>query len=61
MSSDNKREFMRINGDRRIGIDRREMTYDWHIPERRSDGDRRQDREKQKNANKAWRLVRRYA
>ena len=52
---------MRINGDRRIGIDRREMTYDWHIPERRSDGDRRQDREKQKNANKAWRLVRRYA
>lgn len=61
MSSDNKRKFMCINDDRRIGIDRRELTYDWYIPERRIDGDRRQDREKQQDSHKAWRLMRRYA
>ena len=27
--------------ERRSGIDRRELMYDWHIPERRRPGDRR--------------------
>lgn len=31
-----------IAGERRAGIDRRALSYDWHIPERRTDADRRQ-------------------
>ena len=30
--------------ERRAGIDRRALTYDWYIPERRVDTDRRQRR-----------------
>jgi hypothetical protein len=33
--------FIRDNGIRRLGLDRREFSYDMHIPERRSDIDRR--------------------
>jgi hypothetical protein len=33
--------FIRDNGIRRLGLDRREFSYDEHIPERRSDIDRR--------------------
>ena len=29
------------NGGRRVGIDRRQFSYNHHIPERRSDKDRR--------------------
>ena len=28
-------------GEERIGIDRRVLSYDWHIPERRAAADRR--------------------
>ncbi len=28
-------------GEKRIGIDRRVLSYDWHIPERRAAADRR--------------------
>ena len=33
--------FIRDNGGERLGLDRREFFYDWHIPERRSGKDRR--------------------
>ena len=33
--------FVVDNGDRRSGIERREFTYAFHIPERRSGEDRR--------------------
>jgi hypothetical protein len=29
------------NGGRRLGVDRRQFSYDFHIPERRSGKDRR--------------------
>jgi hypothetical protein len=31
------------NGDRRLDIDRRQFSYDFHIPERRSGKDRRSE------------------
>jgi hypothetical protein len=34
-------EYIRDNGGRRLGIDRRQFSYDEHIPERRSLKDRR--------------------
>jgi DNA-binding XRE family transcriptional regulator len=33
--------FIRDNGGERLGLDRRQFSYDRHIPERRSDQDRR--------------------
>lgn len=33
--------FIRDNGGKRSGLDRRQFSYDKHIPERRSDKDRR--------------------
>ena len=33
--------ILRDNGGRRIGVDRRSFSYSLHIPERRSNGDRR--------------------
>ncbi|MCK4787853.1 MAG: hypothetical protein KAV87_29130 [Desulfobacteraceae bacterium] len=35
--------FIRDNGGERLGLDRREFSYDWHIPERRSGKDRRNE------------------
>ncbi|MBC2709477.1 MAG: hypothetical protein HGJ94_00235 [Desulfosarcina sp.] len=34
----------RIVGERRTSINRRVLTYDWYIPERRAVADRRQGR-----------------
>ena len=33
--------FTKNNGDRRLGIDRRQFSYNLHIPERRSGKERR--------------------
>jgi hypothetical protein len=33
--------FIKDNGGKRLGLDRRQYSYDKHIPERRSDIDRR--------------------
>ena len=33
--------FIRDNGGKRLGLDRRQLSYDQHIPERRSGNDRR--------------------
>lgn len=33
--------FIKDNGDKRLGLDRRQYSYDKHIPERRSGQDRR--------------------
>jgi hypothetical protein len=33
--------FIKNNGDKRLGLDRRQYSYDKHIPERRSGQDRR--------------------
>ncbi|MBW1670780.1 MAG: hypothetical protein JRJ40_05160 [Deltaproteobacteria bacterium] len=39
--NENMASFIRDNGDERLGLDRREFSYDWYIPERRSGKDRR--------------------
>ena len=36
------------NGGRRSGIDRRQFSYDFHIPERRSGKDRRSDKDRRR-------------
>jgi len=43
ISDENKviTSFLRDNGGERLGLDRRQFSYDRHIPERRSDQDRR--------------------
>ena len=33
--------FIKDNGDKRLGLDRRQYSYDKHIPERRSNQERR--------------------
>ncbi|MEJ2658678.1 MAG: hypothetical protein P8012_16075 [Desulfobacterales bacterium] len=33
--------FIKYNGDKRLGLDRRQYSYDKHIPERRSGKERR--------------------
>ena len=33
--------FIKYNEDKRLGLDRRQFSYDKHIPERRSGQDRR--------------------
>ena len=35
------KNFLRDNGDARLGFERRQFSYDKHIPERRSGQDRR--------------------
>jgi len=39
--NENMASFIRDNGDERLGLDRREFSCDWYIPERRSGKDRR--------------------
>ena len=39
------RTFVRLNGDKRSGIETRRFSYHAHIPERRSGLDRRSERE----------------
>ena len=51
----------RTVGDRRTGIDRRVLTYDWYIPERRSIDDRRQNGKCAIGIHGEWRDRRRYA
>ena len=53
--------FLRIVSDRRSGIDRRELTYDYYIPERRKTVDRRQGGLNAGNNDGEWRGRRRYA
>lgn len=38
------------NGGRRSGIERREFSYDQHIPERRSGEDRRSGKERRRKS-----------
>jgi hypothetical protein len=38
------------NGERRSGVERRQFSYDYHIPERRSGNDRRSGLEKPKTS-----------
>jgi hypothetical protein len=49
--------------ERRTGIDRRVLTYDWYIPERRTTGDRRQEQPRagSNHGHGEWRDMRRYA
>ena len=47
--------------ERRAGIDRRVLTYDWYIPERRSTADRRQRQPNADSNHGEWRDRRRYA
>jgi len=51
----------RIAGDRRTGIHRRVLTYDWYIPERRTIDDRRQNKKSATGSHGEWRDRRRYA
>ena len=48
-------------GDRRSGIDRRRLTYDWCIPERRTLPDRRQEANVLRENYSSWRYRQRYA
>jgi hypothetical protein len=47
--------------EQRAGIDRRVLTYDWYVPERRSTADRRLGRATAKGNHGEWRDRRRYA
>ena len=49
-------EILHDNGGRRSGIERREFNYDEHIPERRTDCDRRSglDRRLKPRTSKYW-------
>ena len=49
----------RMVADRRSGINRRVVTYDWHVPERRGLADRRQVGIKAGASHAAWRVMRR--
>lgn len=51
----------RIVGERRSGIDRRVLTYDWYIPERRTILDRRDAKKAASNRHGEWRGRRNYA
>ena len=51
----------RLVGDRRSGIDRRRLTYDWCIPERRTLPDRRQEANVLHKKYSSWRHRQRYA
>lgn len=45
----------RIVGERRSGIDRRVLNYDWYIPERRSILDRRHAKKTVSKGHGEWR------
>jgi hypothetical protein len=51
----------RIAADRRTGINRRVLTYDWYIPERRIIDDRRKNRKSVTGIHGEWRDRRRSA
>jgi hypothetical protein len=52
----------RIVDEQRAGFDRRVLTYDWYIPERRSTADRRQKGRPYANDNHGeWHDRRQYA
>ncbi len=50
-----------IVGDRRSGLDRRQITYDWYIPERRITADRRFSIPSLTNDHGEWHNSQRYA
>jgi DNA-binding XRE family transcriptional regulator len=45
--------FLRDNGSRRLGLDRRQFSYDKHIPERRSGNDRRSGLERRQKPRRS--------
>ena len=51
----------RIVEDRRSGLDRRQITYDWYIPERRITADRRFSIPSPASGRGEWRDKRKYA
>ena len=51
----------RLVGERRSGIDRRRLTYEWCIPERRTLTDRRQETKELGENDSSWRHRQRYA
>lgn len=53
--------FLRIISERRSGIDRRVLNYDYYIPERRINPDRRQRGSHGDNDHGEWRGRRRFA
>ena len=38
------------NGGRRLGVERRQFSYDFHIPERRSGEDRRSGKDRRRKS-----------
>ncbi|BBO71682.1 hypothetical protein DSCA_56120 [Desulfosarcina alkanivorans] len=51
-----------IEDERRSGFDRRVLTYDWYIPERRTTADRRQKQQPcAGSSHGAWTDMRQYA
>ena len=44
----------RTAGEQRTGIDRRVLSYDWHIPERRAAAERRLGRKCANNDHGEW-------
>ncbi|PID39937.1 MAG: hypothetical protein CR984_05810 [Proteobacteria bacterium] len=51
----------KIVNDRRSGLDRRQVSYDWYIPERRITVDRRFSIPSSENDHTAWNCRQRYA
>ena len=45
--------FIRNNGGKRLGLERREYSYDKHIPERRSGNDRRSELDRRQKSRKS--------
>ena len=45
--------FIRNNGGKRLGLDRREYSYDMHIPECRSGNDRRSELDRRQKPRKS--------
>ena len=50
-----------IAGEQRTGIDRRMLSYDWHIPERRAAADRRLGRNCASSYHGEWRDIQPYS
>ncbi|BBO92509.1 hypothetical protein [Desulfosarcina ovata] len=55
-----RQQLKPVINERRAGIDRRVLTYDWYIPERRTTTDRRQG-QCEDDSHGEWRDRRRYA
>ncbi len=45
--------FLRDNGGKRLGLDQRQFLYDKHIPERRSDNERRSELDRRHKPRKS--------